>query len=52
MSQVKHARTSRRFVLASPMLPSWYGTDRDRAIISQMKAISELTGLGSLQVDL
>ena len=52
MSQVTHARTSRSFVLGSPKLPSWYGTDRDRAIISEMKAISELAGLGSLQVDL
>jgi hypothetical protein len=34
------------------MVPSWYGTDRDRAIIGEMKAISELAGLGSLRVDL
>jgi hypothetical protein len=52
MSQVSQAGTWRSCVLASLMLPSWYETDRDRAIISQMKAISELAGLGSLRMDL
>jgi hypothetical protein len=44
--------TSRSYLVASPMMPSWYGTDGDRAIISEMKAISELAGLGSRRVGL
>jgi hypothetical protein len=43
--------TSRSDLAGSPMLPSWYGTDRNRAIIDEMKAISELAGLGPLRVD-